>query len=195
MYAILLLVILVRATNALECWQGTTIITTPGGTKGEMKLEKCPAGLLFTRCNKVSCSMDEDALKEFPGIPAGTKSVTTTAKGCLLPAAECEMPEEGDLNGVSFKTLKKYCKMSCCEGNACNGESDARNGEGNACNGEGNACNGEGNACNGESDAHNGESDARSGEGNACNGTLGLRSLGTVTAIMALFAVFFVRWN
>ncbi|KAI3418028.1 hypothetical protein GPALN_010621 [Globodera pallida] len=124
MYAIvlLLLAVLLRATNALECWQGMTEITTPGGTINLMAFKKCPAHLAFTHCTKISCSMDEEALKEIPDIPPGTKSKTGTAKGCLLPMGECELPDEGiGLNGVPFKTMKKYCKMSCCEGNGCNG--------------------------------------------------------------------------
>uniref|UniRef100_A0A183BKU9 Activin_recp domain-containing protein n=1 Tax=Globodera pallida TaxID=36090 RepID=A0A183BKU9_GLOPA len=32
-------------------------------------------------------------------------------------------------------------------------------------------------------------------DGNACNGTLGLRSVGTVAAMMAFFAVLFVHWH
>uniref|UniRef100_A0A914HLW5 Protein quiver n=1 Tax=Globodera rostochiensis TaxID=31243 RepID=A0A914HLW5_GLORO len=31
--------------------------------------------------------------------------------------------------------------------------------------------------------------------GNACNGTLGLRSFGTVAAMLAFIAAFFLRWN
>uniref|UniRef100_A0A914I171 Uncharacterized protein n=1 Tax=Globodera rostochiensis TaxID=31243 RepID=A0A914I171_GLORO len=160
MYAILLLVILVRATNALECWQGEHEILTPGGTRDLMVLAKCPVN--FTRCGTLTCSMDEKALKGLLGVPPGTKSATTMTKACLPAIGECELqPKEGiSSTGAAFMALKKHCKASCCEGNACNGESIVRK-----------------------------------SESNTRSGTLGLRSLGTVTAIMAFFAVFFVRWN
>ncbi|KAI3417541.1 hypothetical protein GPALN_013261 [Globodera pallida] len=192
MYAILLLLlgILLRATNALECWQGLHETTTPaGGTINLMALGKCRAG--YERCFKLACSMDEKALEGLPNIPPGTKSVTTTIKTCLPATGECELsPREGvSRTGVPFMTLKKHCETSCCESNACNGESNARNGESSARNnGESNARNGESNARNGESNARNGESNARNGESNARNGTLGLRSLGTVAAMMAFLA-------
>uniref|UniRef100_A0A183CQE0 Secreted protein n=1 Tax=Globodera pallida TaxID=36090 RepID=A0A183CQE0_GLOPA len=75
MYVLLLIAVLLRATNALECWQGFTEITTPGGTKRVMELAKCPAALAFTHCSTISCSMDEKALKGLPGIlPGNLKS-------------------------------------------------------------------------------------------------------------------------
>uniref|UniRef100_A0A183CEL1 UPAR/Ly6 domain-containing protein n=1 Tax=Globodera pallida TaxID=36090 RepID=A0A183CEL1_GLOPA len=91
--------------------------------------------------------MDGAALRELQltHVPPGTKSLTLTSKGCQPATDKCGLPEENFM-GVPFKSLQKYCKVTCCDGNAC-------------------------------------------------NGTLGLRSVGTVAAMMAFFALFFVHWH
>uniref|UniRef100_A0A914H7S2 Protein quiver n=1 Tax=Globodera rostochiensis TaxID=31243 RepID=A0A914H7S2_GLORO len=131
---------------ALKCWRGAFVNMVPGGAIQKMRLWECPEG--SARCVKMHCSMDEAALRalQLDHVPPGTKSLTQTSKGCLLATDKCELPDETFM-GVSFKSLQKYCKVTCCDGNAC-------------------------------------------------NGTLGLRSVGTVAAMMAFFAaVFFVHWH
>uniref|UniRef100_A0A914HLV2 Uncharacterized protein n=1 Tax=Globodera rostochiensis TaxID=31243 RepID=A0A914HLV2_GLORO len=111
-----------------------------------MKLTKCPADI--KRCFNLTCTLDADALSENGGrrFPNGSRSMMTLWT-CLPPKDEgkCEIPNE--YNGTDLrKQKKKYCRISCCSGNAC-------------------------------------------------NGTLGLRVFGTVAAMIAFAAAFFVRWN